>query len=772
MTLQSESTPDRPPALRPTARPVGREIRRLCAVWLPGLLAAWPLSGHSAEAVDPAPPIPLETAAAQRPRIGLVLSGGGARGIAHVGVLRTLERLRVPVDLVVGTSMGAVVGAAYAAGRSPEELLTFARGTDWEAVLAGRPPRNRLPPRRRMDDLMIPSRLQVGLEGTRLRLPDAAAGNQVLEATLLRLLPEGADERPGRSLPVPFNAIATDLKLGELVEMGDAPLASAVRSSMSVPGLFAPLRVDGRLLVDGGLMRNLPVEIARAMGADIIIAVNVGTPLSDEQRLASAFGITDQMIKILIDQNVRASLAALGPRDILITPRMDGIGFTDFAAAEDAVAAGEAAAEGVATALAALGVAPEAYLAHERRRAGPVRATAVRDAEPRLGTLEIRGATPVAAKALAAEAGLRPGDPAGLEDVQTAAERLYGRGEFERVDISLRDTGLVRDVTLTPVYGAGRRSRLRVGLAFSSDFDDENEFTVSALHVFSPLNDWQGELRSFASIGSTRSLSTEWWQPLGAGSPWFGAALLGYVSESFNLYDDGKRAARVGVSGKEAAFALGRTLGRAGEARIGVRRRDVSGGFIIPEVSGLDGRVRDTAVFGELLLDTLEPLAFPTRGYLVRARREQASDGGAAAGLDQSLVQALGAFSAGDWGGHVWAEWSEGRRGIAPLELGGFLRLSGAPTDSLSGNSMLFGRVVLAKRLGRLPSGLGGDVRWGFSLEAGEAFAAEDTMSLSRLRLAGSSFLSIDTALGPAYLAVGRAEGYGSAVYLFLGPYW
>ena len=594
----------------------------------------------------------------------------------------------------------------------------------------------------------------------------------MLEATLLRLLPEGADERPGRSLPVPFNAIATDLKVGELVEMGGAPLVSAVRSSMSVPGLFAPLRVDGRLLVDGGLVRNLPVEIARAMGADIIIAVNVGTPLSDEQKLVSAFGITDQMIKILIDQNVRASLAALGPRDILITPRMDGIGFTDFAAAEDAVAAGEAAAEGVAAALAALGVTPDAYLAHEARRVEPARALAARETEPRLGKLEVRGTTPVAAKALAAESGLRPGDPAGIEDVQAAAERLYGRGEFERVDISLRDDGLTRDVALTPVYGAGRRSRLRFGLAFSSDFADDNEFTVSALHVLSPLNDWQGELRSFASIGSTRALSTEWWQPLAAGSPWFGAATLGYLSESFNLYEKGLRVARVGVSGTEAALAFGRTLGRAGELRVGVRRRSVEGGLIIPETSELDGRVRDTALFGELLVDTLEPLAFPTRGYLLRARREQAREGGPLSGLDQSLLMGLHAFSAGDWGGHVVAEWSEGRRGIAPLELGGFLRLSGAPTDSLSGNSMLFGRVVLAKRLGRLPSGLGGDVRWGFSLEAGEAFMADEEKSLSRLRLAGSSFLSIDTALGPVYLAAGRAEGYGSSVYLFLGPYW
>ena len=707
-----------------------------------------------------------------RPRIGLVLSGGGARGIAHIGVLRTLERLRVPVDFVVGTSMGAVVGGAYAAGRSPDELMAFARDTDWDAVLAARPARARLPHRRRLDDLYVPSRLQVGLQGSRLRLPSAAAGNQVLEATLLRLLPEGADERPGQGLPVPFNAVATDLKSGTLVEMGSAPLVSAVRASMSVPGLFAPLRVDARLLVDGGLVSNLPIDIARRMGADIIIAVNVGTPLSDEDRLATAFGITDQMIKILIDQNVRASIASLGPQDILITPRMDGIGFTDFGAADDALAAGEAAAESVATALAALGLTTDAYLAHERLRIEPSRPQGERAIAPRLGSLEIRGTTPVAARALAAESGLRPGDRAEFEDVQRAAERLYGRGEFERVDIALRDIGATRDVVLTPVLDEGRRDRLRVGLAFSSDFDDENEFTVSALHVRSPLNEWQGEWATFASIGSTRALQSEWWQPLGPGSPWFGALNVGYLSESYDLYEDGRRSARLGVSGSEGSVAVGRTIGRLGAVRVGVRRRSVEGALLIPELPSGGAKLTDTGYFGELLLDTLEPLAFPTSGYLLRARHEQVPGDTPSTAFDQSLAQGLLAFGFEDWGGHVVAEWAEGRRGIAPLELGGFLRLSGAPTDSLSGNSMLFGRLVLARRLGRLPSGLGGDVRWGFSVEAGEVFAEDEPHRLSRLRIAGSSFLSIDTALGPVYLAIGRTEGLGSSAYLFLGPYW
>jgi hypothetical protein len=229
MTASSDAVTTIQPAKR------NATLQRLLAlaVALVGTMMATPsMAAAAGSAIPPETVTPAPT----RPRIGLVLSGGGARGIAHIGVLNVLERLRVPVDLVVGTSMGAVVGGAYAAGRTPESLLAFARDTDWDAVLSDRPPRNMLPQRRRSDDLLVPSRIQFGFQDARLRLPTAAAGNQVLQATLLRLLPEGADERPGDSLPVPFNAVATDLKAGTLVEMGAAPLVSAVRSSMSVPG--------------------------------------------------------------------------------------------------------------------------------------------------------------------------------------------------------------------------------------------------------------------------------------------------------------------------------------------------------------------------------------------------------------------------------------------------------------------------------------------------------------------------------------------------------
>ena len=222
---------------------------------------------------------------AARPRIALVLSGGGARGFAHIGVLRELH---VPVDLVVGTSMGSVIGGAYAAGASVADLGRMARDTDWEQVVADRPPCDELAFRRREEDVLLPSRIEFGVHRDGLALPPSAAGNAALEQALGRLLPAGTRDSPVSALALPFRCVASDLLTGEPVELVDTPLFLAMRASLAVPAVFAPVRVGRRLVVDGGLVRNLPVGTARAMGADIVIAVNVGTTLAPEKELGSA----------------------------------------------------------------------------------------------------------------------------------------------------------------------------------------------------------------------------------------------------------------------------------------------------------------------------------------------------------------------------------------------------------------------------------------------------------------------------------------------------
>ena len=367
---------------------------------------------------------------APRPKIALVLSGGGARGLAHIGVLRVLEELKVPVDLIVGTSMGAVVGGAYASGRSVDELEALVKSARWNDILADRPPRDRLTVRRREDDELVPSRIEFGFTPARgVTLPSGAAGNSQLEATLTSLLPVQRAEQPLRRLPIPFRAVATDLLSGAMLDQADTPLFQALRASMAVTGVFTPLRVNGRPLVDGGLVRNLPVDIARQLGADIIIAVNVGTPLLEDREITSAVMVANQMLQILTEQNVQRSLAELKAQDIVIDPDLGGMGFMDFARADEAMATGRRAALASGARLAAL-AQPEAFAQIQQRRLGTPEE--VLPALP-LAELSLSGTQRVNAEALRAELELPAGQPVGRAELERAVEQLHGSGDFERI---------------------------------------------------------------------------------------------------------------------------------------------------------------------------------------------------------------------------------------------------------------------------------------------------------------------------------------------------
>src|SRR6476619_1355013 len=206
-----------------------------------------------------------------RPKVALVLSGGGARGLSHIGVLKALRDQRIPVDFIVATSMGAIVGGAYAAGRTPEQLEEVVRSADWDLMFSDRPPREDLSFRRKENDQRLIGKTELGVSREGVVLPRAAFGSQNLEEFLREVSRQAGEVHTLRELPLPFHPVATDLATGEQV-LVDAPLAIAMRASMSIPGAFAPTQVAGRLLGDGGLTRNLPVEVARELGADVIIA--------------------------------------------------------------------------------------------------------------------------------------------------------------------------------------------------------------------------------------------------------------------------------------------------------------------------------------------------------------------------------------------------------------------------------------------------------------------------------------------------------------------
>jgi NTE family protein len=710
-----------------------------------------------------------------RPRVALVLSGGGARGIAHIGVLRVLRELHVPVDMVVGTSMGAVIGGAYAAGRSVEELESITRDTAWESVLSDRPLRDTLHFRRREEDLLLPSRVELAVtKQDRVSLPRSVAGNAALEEAIARLLPSGMRDRHADQLALPFRSVASDLVTGELVELSDTSLFLAMRASLAVPGVFAPARIDRRLVADGGLVRNLPVDIARALGADVIIAVNVGTPLAPERELGSAIGVARQMLQILTEQNVQRSLKELRPEDILIAPDLQGVGFLDFSAHEQALHAGEAAAQALAEQLQRLAVPAAQYAALDNRRlalAGTAEASTT--ALP-LAKVEVEGSQHINPAILVAQTGLEAGQRVTPGQVRQAAAKLYGRGDLESVDTEIRDTDAGRHVTIRPSEASWSRNRLRLGLELASDFNDDTSFTLSMLHVASSLNSLGAELRTLGRVGTTRLFDTEFWQPLAPGAAWYVAPGFSYVSSGVNVYSQGNRVARVGLRYLDTSFAFGRELGNWGDVRVGVTRRFGRADMLLPAAPE-EGTQRgyETVRFMELRADTLDSLAFPTRGYLLQARGElaPASDDNKPSFANSGVI-GMKAISHNAWAGHVYGEWSHAAQGVAPQSLGGFLRLSGTPQASLNGRTNILGRLVLAHKVGTIPATLGSAVRLGFSVEAGGAFSNGENIGFRNMKKAGSVFLSADTRFGPVYLGLGGTYRTGEGAYLFLGPVW
>ncbi|MBU6438046.1 MAG: patatin-like phospholipase family protein, partial [Betaproteobacteria bacterium] len=467
-----------------------------------------------------------------------------ARGLAHVGVLKVLQDLHVPVDMVVGTSMGAVVGGAFAAGHSLDGLEKLALHTPWPELLRDRPPREELAYRRRQEDLQLPSRIDFGLDSTGLRGPSSTLGSFALEQVLREVSNRVSQVSDTDRMPLPFRAVATDLANGEARVMHGPSLFDVMRASMSVPGAFTPIEVQGHLLADGGLVRNLPVDVARAMGADVIIAVNVGTPLLPRDQVVGALGVAQQMFNILTEQNVQASLRQLTPRDVLITPDLTGIGFLDFSRPALAIERGEQAARALAPQLQALAEPAAQYAQWNLRRTQP----RFDDAAFQLSKLEIDGKLRADKAALAREFGLKPGDMVRPQDIETGITRLLGLGDYDRVEVHTVGSGAARELVVLPIESPLATNRLRLGLRLESDFRDTNTFSVLLQHTLPWVNRRGGEWRNFVQIGQLRRFETEFYQPLSNSSHWFVAPSLRYQASSRDLYSGRTRVARLGYS--------------------------------------------------------------------------------------------------------------------------------------------------------------------------------------------------------------------------------
>jgi NTE family protein len=728
----------------------------LCAILLGAVLA-------DARAEPDEPGVPALDA--KRPRVGLVLSGGGARGLAHIGVLKVLEELRVPVDLIAATSMGSIVGGAYAAGYTPAQLEKLVTATDWREIFARRAPRSDLNFRRKEDDFKNLSDIEFGIKDFGVTLPRGAVGTQNLGLFLRALGAPVKDVNDLGQLPIPFAAMATDLGTGRLVVLQKGvSLSSAMRASMSVPGAFAPFELNGRVLVDGGLVRNLPIDIARAMGADIVIAVNVGTPLIAGERITDVLAVTEQMVNILSEQNVERSFADLREQDILITPDLAKFSSGDFNRGEAIRKAGEEAARAFADRLQELAVPAEQFAAYERARSNPVR----EDRPLTITDVQIEGLRTVDAEAVKAELELEPGKPLKASEIDSAIQRVFGRGDFEAVSYSLVDEPLGRRLVVSPFEKSWGYNAIRLGGNVVTGFGASDIFNFLIAHTWSWINRAGGEWRNEFQIGDQRRILTEFFQPLGAGSRTFVLPRIWAQREEAEVFFDRKAVFTMELRTGAAELQMGRDFPRFGataKLTTGYLRAEnrVRVGLPLPS-----SHVETGFVGGEFRIDTLDSIAFPRRGFFFVGQyvhyNTQLSETGHKnpRSFETLLPISFERYT-------VVATLRRADTGLDLGErLGGPFNLTGTRLGEIAGARSTFGRLFFVRNISDAFGDIVMPIYLGATLEAGYARGGQFA-GPSDWQKAFSVFLGADSIVGPLYVLAGRTFGAGSAVYLMWG---
>ena len=710
----------------------------------------------------------LKGAFAEGQRIGLVLSGGGARGTAHIGVLKVLEEMRVPVHAIAGTSMGSLVGGAYASGLSPGEMEQQIVAMDWNDLFNDDPPRRDWPVRRKQDEARPTWDFTIGRRDGEFRLPKGAVSGQKVQLFFAELVKNGEGVARFDDLPIPFRAVATNLENGRIKVFDGGFMPAALRASMSVPGLFAPMELDDGLYVDGGLVCNLPVDVVRAMGVDVVIAVNIGSSYLAREELGTIVGVAGQMIAILTEQNVEKSLRALdATKDLLIAPELGDISAADFNRAEEAIAAGEAAARAAARQLARFSVSEAEYEAWQTARAARIPAPTGRIDEVRVAGLDNVNPT------------LFDGFVQRQEEnsfdrklVETELQSFYGRGDFEqlryRVERTPQRNLLIVDA-LEKSWGPGY---LSFGLGLASDMEGDNRFGIRAKYRETWVNRLGGEWTGEVTLGNEPSLFTEFYQPLRLDRAGFTAAYLDINRAPLNVYIEDDRVARYDVSTYRIGADLGTTFGTTSELRLGAvlagsRYRVDTGDTWLPE-----GSIRESGLRGSFLYDTLDSGYLPRSGMRLAVGYDWSTEAlGADVEFHRLEVNWLKAFNQGEntlalslRGGTSFGDEMPYHRQFA---LGGFLKLSGYANEQFRGESLAQGGLIYYRRLTSLPPPLGRGLYLGGSLEYGRLW--DDPLSEEKDRYGSSLFFGADSWLGPMYLGVGLSGEGDATVYVLLG---
>jgi NTE family protein len=551
---------------------------------------------------------PATAPASSRPRVGLVLAGGGAKGGAHVGVLKVLEELHVPVDCIAGTSMGALIGAGYASGIPAKDLEAFLTGIDWKAVVGGVGGRDLQPIEQKRAGVTYSNNFEFGLQNKQVVLPGGVVNTASIE-DLLRTYVAGARMQPDfDKLPIPYRAVATDMVTGDMVVLADGDLATAMRASMAIPGAFAPVVTDEHILADGGMVRNIPIDVARELCAEQVIVVNLVEPTVPREKLQTATQLLSRSNGVMIEANEKLQLATLTDRDVLVNVYMGDITTADFERVPETVPLGEKAAREAAPMLARFSV-PAAQYADWRAKV-----TSQQTVQAKLGDVRYEGLERVNPAYLAAVAQVKPGDTVDITKISAEARRMSALPEFESVEYRLVGDPGSPTLEWLPQEKRWGPDYLRFDLGVYGSAGGDLGFVVYGRHTRTWINSLGAEWRNEAQVGYENALRSSFHQPLDVAQRFFLEPRVNLSLSREDVFSDGERIATYNFGDIGGALDLGVNFNRRAQARVGYlythRTVDVdTGSPLLPE-----GDFDDAGVVAVLTYDSRDTAFNPTKG--------------------------------------------------------------------------------------------------------------------------------------------------------------
>lgn len=735
-------------------------LARLLAVVL---LIAW----LPVRAADPAPGAPGSPGA--RPRIGLVLGGGGAKGGAHIGVLKVLEEMRIPVDCIAGTSMGAIVGAAYSTGMSADELAKVVSAVNWQETLESAP-REGYTVRRKALDFLFTNGFELGVKDGKIVFPGGIVPTQQIEG-LFRRIVAGARRTPDFDrLPIPFRAVATNLESGDMVVFDRGDLAVAMRASMAVPAAFAPVEVNGQLHVDGMLVRNLPVDVARKLCADVIIAVPLGNPAVTRDKLNSALAVAGQAMNIAIEANEKAQLATLTEKDVSIPVTLKDITSGDFYKVPEAIPIGEAAARSAAASLARYSLPPREYAAWRADLRKETSVAKVTIDEVRLVGLKVTN--PAVVRNFITS---KPGELFDPARAEADATHLVERGDYSSVSSQLVTEDGKNILIFHATEKAWGPNYIKFDGNLATDFKGDLSWGLRVDYEKRWLNDLGGEFRAAAQIGRPNLALLQFYQPVEKTQTFYVMPALYGSQARRSVYQGNSEVAEFDVRRFGARLEGGAALGSWGDLRVGLLRGKVNAKKDVGEDwVKAPGHNDVGAATARFYYDTLDKRLWATQGTLAYVSAYVSRTGLGADENYKVLDGRIGTtFSVGRNVFTVGARGGTDMGTHAPsydqFALGGLFQFSGYRAGQLVGREYALGLVTYRRRIGDIDQSFGTGIYAGASLEAGNVWKRLDGTSAHGALASGSLYLGVDSKLGPIYLGYGRSEGGRGTVYLYIG---